>query len=42
MLILSIYVILLVNECCGTVGNDVSKAYFAMFSMGARFTGLPP
>ena len=40
--VLSIYVILKVNECCGTVGSSVSEAYFALFSMGARHTGLPP
>ena len=30
-----IYGILLVNECCGTLGTAVNEAYFALFSMGA-------
>ena len=35
-----IYGILLVNECCGTLGTAVNEAYFALFSMGAHVTGM--
>ena len=34
--------ILLVNECCGTLGTAVNEAYFALFSMGAHVTGMTP
>ena len=34
-----IYGILLVIECCGTLGTAVNEAYFALFSMGAHGTG---
>ena len=34
------YGILLVNECCGTLGTAVNEAYFALFSMGAHATGM--
>ena len=34
-----IYGILLVNECCGTLGTAVKEAYFALFSIGAHVTG---
>ena len=34
--------ILLVNECCGTLGTAVNEAYFALFSMGAQITGVTP
>ena len=37
-----IYGILLVNECCGTLGTTVNEAYFALFSMGAHVTGMTP
>ena len=37
-----IYGILLVNECCGTLGTAVNEAYFALFSMGAHVTGITP
>ena len=37
-----IYGILLVNECCGTLGTAVNEAYFALFSMGADVTGMTP
>ena len=37
-----IYGILLVNECCGTLGTAVNEAYFALFSMGAHGTGMTP
>ena len=37
-----IYGILLVNECCGTLGTAVNEAYFALFSMGAHVTGMTP
>ena len=37
-----IYGILLVNECCGTLGTAVNVAYFALFSMGAHVTGMTP
>ena len=35
-----IFGILLVNECCGTLGTTVNEAYFALFSMGAHVTGM--
>ena len=37
-----IYGILLVNECCGTLGTAVNEAYFALFPMGAHVTGMTP
>ena len=37
-----IYSILLVIECCGTLGTAVNEAYFALFSMGAHDTGMTP
>ena len=37
-----IYGILLVIECCGTLGTAVNEAYFALFSMGAHGTGMTP
>ena len=37
-----IYCILLVIECCGTLGTAVNEAYFALFSMGAHGTGMTP
>ena len=37
-----IYGILLVTECCGTLGTAVNEAYFALFSMGAHGTGMTP
>ena len=37
-----IYGILLVNDCCGTLGTAVNKACFALFSMGAHVTGMTP
>ena len=37
-----IYGILLVNECCGTLGTAVNEAYFALFSMEAHVTGMTP
>ena len=37
-----IYGILLVTECCGTVGTAVNEAYFALFSIGAHLTGMIP
>ena len=37
-----IYGILLVTECCGTLGTAVNEAYFALFSMGAHVTGMTP
>ena len=36
------YGILLVNECCGTLGTTVNEAYFALFPMGAHATGMTP
>ena len=36
------YGILLVNECCGTLGTAVNEAYFALFPMGAHVTGMSP
>ena len=42
MQILVIYGILLVNECCGTLGTAVNEAYFAWFPMGAHVTGMIP
>ena len=42
MQIWEIYDILLVNECCGTLGTAVNEAYFALFSMGVHVTGLTP
>ena len=36
------YGILLVNECCGTLGTAVNEAYFALFPMGAHVTGMTP
>ena len=36
------YGILLVIECCGTLGTAVNEAYFALFSMGAHGTGMTP
>ena len=41
------YGILLVSECCGTLGTAmnseaVNEAYFALVSMGGRLTGMPP
>ena len=36
MQILSIYVILLLKECRGTLGSAVNEAYFALFSMGGH------
>ena len=36
------YGILLVTECCGTLGTDVNEAYFALCSMGAHGTGMTP
>ena len=36
MQILSINIILLVNECCGTLSSPVAEAYLALFSMGAQ------
>ena len=37
-----IYGILLVSECCGTLGTAVNEVYFALFSMGAHVTGMTP
>ena len=37
-----IHGILLVSECCGTLGTAVNEAYFALFSMGAHVTGMTP
>ena len=37
-----IYGILLVNECCGTLGTAVNEAYLALFPMGAHVTGMTP
>ena len=37
-----IYGILLVIECCGTLGTAVNEACFALFSMGAQGTGMTP
>ena len=37
-----IYGILLVNECCGTLGTAVNEACFALFPMGAHVTGMTP
>ena len=37
-----IYGISLVHECCGTLGTAVNVAYFALFSIGARVTGMTP
>ena len=37
-----IYGILLVIECCETLGTAVNEAYFALFSMGAHGTGMTP
>ena len=42
MQIWSIYGILLVNECRGTLGTGVNETYFALFSMGAHLTGITP
>ena len=42
MQIWKIYGILLVSECCGTLGTAVNEAYFALFSMGAHVTGMTP
>ena len=42
MLILSIFVILLLKECRGTLGSAVNEAYFALFSMGGHLGGLTP
>ena len=36
------YGILLVNECCGTLGTAVNETYFALFPMGAHVTGMTP
>ena len=36
------YGILLVNECCGTLGTAVNEAYFALFPMGPHVTGMTP
>ena len=34
--------ILLVIECCGTLGTAVTEAYFVLFSMGAHGIGMTP
>ena len=36
------YGILLVKECCGTLGTAVNEAYFALFPMEAHVTGMTP
>ena len=33
---------LLVIECCGTLGTAMNEAYFALFSIGAHVTGMTP
>ena len=42
MQICLIYDILLVSQCCGTLGTAVNEAYFALFSMRAHVTGMTP
>ena len=37
-----IHGVLLVNECCGTLGTAVNEAYFTMLSLGARLRGMTP